>query len=187
MGLKPSIIRVSDKVKIINPEFFIRCGYPKSQKSEIEVVKKEFRHVILNMICSREKCHSFDIDRHNHLLEKVCREIAYARLRNMGYGGNERKIYTERLEEHKDKTFRVVSIKFCKTGKYYPPSGPSGGGYYAEDDYESGGLANEKTHKILHIVPFLLPSSMSAHSLRMMDDPLMIETTNVEKVEDSVV
>ncbi len=143
----------------------------------MEVVKKEFGPQIHQMICTKG---FFFSTKKNILFDKVCREIAYARLKNTGFGGSERKIHTERHEEHKDKIFTVIDIKFCKTGIYYSPSG--GGSYYDEyDSYEPGGLDNEKTHKILYLSPAVL-SLISKHHLRAMDDLLMIEATNVEKV-----
>lgn len=172
MEKKASIIRVYDKVKVINPEFFVRCGYPKCQKDEMKTVYREFGPQIKAMICSNRGDRLFEGE--DRLFEKVCREIAYARLRNTGFGGPNRSIYTERLEEHMGECFSVVGIRFCKTGEYYPPSRST----YESDDYDPGGLCDEKTHKILSLSPL---AKRLASGFFMGDKPLMIEASNVEK------
>ena len=124
MTKKRSIIRMYDRVKIINPEFFIRCGYPKCQEDEMKVVIKEFGYQIHRMIEPGPGAAANGLAWHGdeRLFEKVCREIAYARLKNMGFGGGKRTIHTERREEFMGKTFSVTKVKICKTGSYYPPS-----------------------------------------------------------------
>jgi len=166
---KAAIIRQGDVVKIIVPEFFIRCGYPKDIKEEAETVKKEFKNDLIKMMGLKDVLdwsHRSDSAKY---LDKVCREIAYARLKMGGFGGKDRTIHTETIEDLKGKEFTVTGIKFCKTGVYFPPTG----GYNSYDgdwDYDPGYLANEITHKIL-----TLSSGIRVSELK-------IEAVNVEKI-----
>lgn len=41
MSKEKVVYRYGDKVRVVNPEFFIRCGYPKTIESESDVVYQE--------------------------------------------------------------------------------------------------------------------------------------------------
>ena len=166
------IIRKGDKIRIIKPYFFIRCGYPKSNDTEtntvIEKYEKQIKEMVYDQTTPSSVFNTQHIDR--HLLTKIAKEIAYARLRINGFGGAERTIHTKHLEELKDKEYTVGEIKYHKTGTYSPPS--HSGDYYEE--YEPATLENAKTHKILSLTP------IGVHIFDRYD--LRIEAANVEKI-----
>lgn len=167
--MKKDIIRVGDWVKVVNPQEFIRCGYPLSfQDEKTEVYEKyskkveEFLHneIGLGVKLFGDLKSLTEVDA---AVDKICGAIAYETLKRKGFGGRSRQIYTKENKNILGKEGCVSRIKFHKTGEYYSPSG---GGEY---DYESGGLRNEKTHKILEVNVFF-------------DTVFKIEAVNVEKV-----
>ena len=165
--LDPKIIRVDDIVRIDNPEMFIRCGYPLCINDMCEEIEKHFKNVIEDLIYSVSNGDEFvrRDDRENHsdkwgtirpILHsnddygRIYRELAYRRLQGKNFGGNERKVFTEKVESVRGKKARVVGIKFVKTGIRH--NGYSGYDYsYGNHDYEPPYLSDEKTHKILQI------------------------------------
>lgn len=152
--LDPEIIRVGDTIKVVNPQMFIRCGYNMELETEtiniIERFKPEIEHLMTKVKASGDDC-----------IDKVAKALAYFRIRQAQFGGKERQIFTEPHEELQDKKFKVQNINFVKTGKYFPPEG-------WDEGFSSGGLENEKTHKILTIYT--------------LNEALKIEACNVEKV-----
>lgn len=172
---RTKVIRRGDKVCIVTPDFFVRCGYPKSIESEAAIVLEKFGSIIRGMIRDPMKPDSYlDLYSDLSLVGKVCREVAYARLRVNGFGGTTRSIHSKRQDDLSGKEFVVADISFCKTGKYVAPSGGSSGPCGDEYEYDPGFLANEKTHKIL---------SLSARSLcDGIGTGLRIDALNVEKV-----
>src|ERR1035437_6191904 len=48
--LDPKIIRIGDKIKIINPEIITRVGYPMSFNDAIEDVEKIYRNEIIDFL-----------------------------------------------------------------------------------------------------------------------------------------
>lgn len=175
----PSIIRRGDIVQINNPEMFIRCGYPLSLKKMSEEVGLAFGDTIRDLIQSAiGKAHGFDQATYDFVIQK----LAYLRLKEMGFGGEERKIYTEKNELLKGVRARVVDIFFVKTGLRSPG--------YRDYDYYSGGydaeppyLADQKTHKILRI-NILQESSEQIRSLS--DGNRRIEAINVTKIIEGI-
>ena len=137
----PNIIRVGDIVNIVNPRIFIRCGYNLTKddlRPEIDEKYGKQIHAFIKSIPIL-KSRSYD---------SVRDVIVYDYMVHKRFGGNERKIFTEIKEISKDKKYRVVSIKFVKTGIYVPGSTSWTGEY---EDFFPPYLSYEQTHKILSI------------------------------------
>jgi len=189
------IIRVQDFVKIDNPLMFVRCGYPKCLESETAVVLKEYGDKIDVLLEATTVVSGVNPlvpgmtrtislrgdDRWENEREKIAKTIAYSRLKLHGFGGRERTIYTKEMPELAGCIVMVDSIKYVKTGKYYPPC--DGENYEGEYDWESGGLENEKTHKILSIRFSCYCPDPRPLRLKLEDNPLAIEDCNVIKVQ----
>lgn len=135
---KKNIIRVGDKVKVIIPDFFIRCGYPATVSSKSAEILEQFEipiQMLLEKLNIPKDSYVFD-----KVLHKICNELAWGTLKIEGFGGNERQIFTKYNEHKLNKEFIVRKIKRVKTGFYskgdneYPPY-----------------LSQEKTHKLLHL------------------------------------
>jgi hypothetical protein len=182
---KKNIIRVGDMVKIISPEFFIRCGYPLTIDMERENVRKNYQDKINKFIYelvqeevsksspNKTVTHGF-YDREFYRTEnEIANALAYAFINAKKFGGYERKIYTEHHEDIRDKILRVSSIFFVKTGTYSP------GHWYScldEEDWEPACLVKEKTHKILSLdCGYITSDSCNGTG---------IEAANVEKVQE---
>jgi mannose-6-phosphate isomerase class I len=70
MKKSDNIIRVGDTVKIVNPQFFVRVGYPKSVSEETEIVFEKHRIEI------EEFLKKFNVDDWI-AIQKVAAGIAY--------------------------------------------------------------------------------------------------------------
>lgn len=158
--LDPKIIRAGDKVKIVNPEVFVRCGYPLCKADLKEEIYQHYGKLIEDIMYSVGKGNKL-ISRNEESLfpaadimidpfnNKFIDELASIRLRAKKFGGNERKIFTKRYEDLKDKVFYVRGTRFVQTGFYVPGDSSQ---YYSEyDDFTPPYLDKAKTHKILII------------------------------------
>lgn len=146
---RDDIIRVGDNVKIVNPEIYVRCGYPWNKDYAIEnLIDVSEKLDLLDLLCVDYKLdrfgEGFDITDTNHYklrtYEKMLDEFAYLKLREKGFGGSSRKIITVR-----DETKLGVECVVIK--KFYKHSG--------EHDSSDGCnfLSKTKVHKILDIYP----------------------------------
>jgi hypothetical protein len=159
--LDPKIIRIGDEVKVINPETFLRCGYPLTKLDLYEETMEKHSDQV-DFLLSHTGMH----DPKYHLVKyKIIDALAYGFLKQRRFGGHERKIYTDTWKELHNKIGVVRKIKFVKTGIYN-----HGGHGLDVDDYEPPFLSSVGTHKILLIyVP-------------IMGVVTRIEADNVEKI-----
>jgi hypothetical protein len=154
--MKKEIIRSGDVVKIINPEFFLRCGYPLSLKDGIKLIMEDEKDKeCFENLCNRfgiigRSLDSLDGIRLPRDYYKMLDILAYWKVRQKGFGGRERKIYTRRVEEAKGHEFEVRSKKMVVTGNYV---------HGREDrewesghiEYEPPYLADMESHMILYL------------------------------------
>lgn len=165
--LNPNVIRVDDYVKIVTPDFFIRCGYPLTKEIVKEtLLTKEKKLKILQLL--EIKTETLDFIEENKTYQKILDELAYHILKQNEFGGKERKIYTETLQDLTNKEYRVISKSVKKTGFYKPSSYY---GYY-EPEYEPAFLEKEKGNVIL---------TLNCYSYKF-KDWLKIEAKNVIKI-----
>lgn len=165
MSKSKEVFRYHDRVRIINPEVFIRCGYPLTKQMIKDTMTKEQLDAIHTMF------HSFGIitdisklppDQIAFGLRTYIERIddkAFSRVRDViagcileqeGWGGKERKIYTERREDLLNATATVHDKRVVKTGTHV--SGYTYRGYFdSYDDYEPPRLDCEETHVILKV------------------------------------
>lgn len=191
--LDPNIIRVDDTVKIINPVFVTRCGYPLGIIDMEKEIEEQFGKAIDDLMNKvggividdlRDKFGRNDspvIRKRNKIFHNIIREMAYIRLQAKNYGGKERTLHTKIIEELKGKETRVVRIQIVKTGIYESATG--GFDYYGESEYEPAYLINPKTHKILTLGLCNNSEGEWVHEwIRDFANNLKIEATNVEKI-----
>jgi len=155
------LIRVSDKVKVIKPDFFVRCGYPMDLDEETNKVLKEFGKDVFDIMqkvgvkdtfkqpLNYHILTSFKKEQSSRSMMKICREIAYAKCKSNKFGGNQRQIYTQSVPEFQGQVFTVCDTKIVKTGTYIPASFYNS--YGDGDEYEPPELCKQKTHKILKV------------------------------------
>ena len=164
MSKRKNVIHANDRVKIINPLIFVRCGYPltidivkdtiitQEQKDAVIVMLKSFG---INYVPTdlNKTCELLDLSGWNDsgdAYDKILYEMSRIVLRQQRWGGVERKVYTEFRPDLINVTCQVVNKRVVKTGVH-----ESGGGYtydyWGEADYQSPYLSNEKSHIILEI------------------------------------
>ena len=187
----PEIIRVGDIVQINNPECFVRCGYPLSLDDVCEEIYQLYSDKIERFIdeivkVDENKTPRFTVTRTTQKpYEKIVRKLAYIRMRNKEFGGNERRIFTERRESLKDAEAEVIKIKIVKTGDYVKATGGYG-------EYEPPYLENQKTHKILYLDVRKQKQSCTksgflyAQEYEYYDYDLAIENIHVTKIIDEL-
>lgn len=148
--LDSSIIREGDEIKIIIPEYVERVGYPLTKSLIIESMTLEQKNKLHRTIAEIFNLEHYSGDPSlvfyddkddNRLLYAIADRI----LKEKGWGGRDRKIYTKTDESYKDQVYTVCKKKVVKTGKYNHGSNwhdPWTGDY----DYEPAYLSDEKTH-----------------------------------------
>lgn len=186
----PNIIRIEDEVKIIIPNFFIRCGYPLSFQEAEEIIKKEYRKEIIAFL------NSFSFTRINDFLpldhaidnlkcfKKIVSSLAYDYINSKNFGGCERKIYTKEFSKYKNMIMVVDDIKFVKTGNY--TMGSKYHSYDNEYDYDPPELREQKTHKLIHVhskkIRSIFNFKMNEYEVLDSTCSSWIEVINVEKI-----
>lgn len=140
---KNIVFHIGDRVRIIKPEIFIRCGYPKIKLDfPVTVTEKE---KISNFLQSLGIKHDSLYYIPNSSLEKICDEISYLRLRQANFGGENREIHTTSDFNLLNQIGQVVGKRVVKTGVY-------SSAYIDYDGYsQSAFLENEKSHVILKL------------------------------------
>lgn len=171
----PNIV-VGDTVKIVKPEFFIRCGYPMDFWAEVERIKAEKGAEIGAFLKSQGI--RYDGERVERTLtiafDKVAKAIAFAWVKQSKFGGNYRKIYTHPIHSRVGQFTVVDEVRFVKSGTLSPGHTDQYG------EYDPPYLSGEKTHRILK-------TGMLGSWPGMRDpeheDYLWIEADNVELAE----
>lgn len=190
--LDPSVIRIGDRIKVINPLFVERVGYPLSFKDGCEKAEELYTDKIksfLDDLFPKESSKiegmilSVDTDWKKMVVyDKIVNALGYYYLQLEGFGGKERKLFLKERPMFKDDYFYVSNIGIAQTGTYYSPSGCYDS--YGESDWEPGGLSNRKTHKILQLTRgncLVWPYSCNGKK-NLELEALCIEACNVEKI-----
>ena len=190
--LSPNIIRIGDTVKITNPEIISRIGYPMSFEDARKEIKELYHNEIIEMFNKTiykqilDESSKFNLNvrikawNGDVTYEKIVSSLAWIHIQSKGFGGKERRIYSEQRQELIGITAKVINIMIRKTGIYFSPSG----GYDSwSGEYESepGGLEKEKTHKILEL-DYWHPNEIT--QLGAKSNYILIEACNVEKIPE---
>jgi len=169
---KREVIRRGDVVRIVNPEFFIRCGYPLSLKDGIKMIMEDEKGLkalcdavdvilrdddkdvrdsksptgFINMFNSR----AFSFGHTSRNFRNIVKILAYYKIRSKNFGGRERRILTKKIEGAKGHDFKVLSKKMVVTGNYIPGS-RAGSTPYGDYEAEPPYLDDQKSHMILYL------------------------------------
>lgn len=138
------VYRIGDRVRIVNPKFVLRVGYPQTAgdlfKGFRDHPKLHEAAVLLGIIPER-----------GELPHRVANEFAsgaaLAANRYQGFGGKQRSIHYYAEPTAESYTSEIYRKRVVQTGTYYPPAG--GGGGWDDYWYEPGGLDDRKTHVLL--------------------------------------
>lgn len=165
-----NLIRIGDKVKVINPDIVDRCGYPLTRQIVKDtMITKEQKDAIITMmrafsggtpipiveelpqdlfyVQQDDVPPDVDFDTYDKILDSFVFQI----LKDKNFGGRERILHITHRESLRDKAGWVSERKVVKTGTY-----KGGGGSYSYDgdfDYEPPYLDNEETHVLFKFRP----------------------------------
>jgi hypothetical protein len=171
---KQTIYHVGDKVRIVEPLQVVRVGYPLTMTDASNAAEEEYADKILPFMRDLgliQNDHFGGMNFDGRLYNDLLNALASHWIRSKGFGGKERKIYTEVNERLRGTSgWTVLSKRHVKTGTYC--SGGYSGGYDGEPDYDPPYLSNEQTHTLLTIEPPDWKLSLTA---------IEIEAVNVEK------
>ena len=192
------VFKCCDIIRIKNPEFVLRVGYPWDKDYvKKHVITPEQKEAIEDMFSK----FGFGVKTEDGYLapvnawfgtahDKILDEMAYWILKEKGFGGSERKLHTVLKEKYRDKLAEVRFKRVVKTGTYQYGSR---GSYYEPDDYSPPYLSNEKSHVLLNVEIFS-DDEMWAHYnvFSTEDDDISnknprgyeIDSTNVEFVRE---
>lgn len=147
--MKKPVFKIGQKVKIINPEIFVRCGYPLTIEDELKLITNEEKMAILKLLPSHNN-YNFLYHKYDSHLDKILSEIAFCRLKEKGFGGPERKIYTEHRPALLNKIVTIENKRVVKTGKY--EKGYTSG--WETPEYNPPFLGKEKSNVLLKFYDF---------------------------------
>ena len=176
--LNPNIIRIGDKVKIIKPFIFIRCGYPMSKKDIKESLSKEKLDLLENFVYNFTGL-TRDVFTPNYradnIIDKVKDQLAFGILVANGFGGNTRSIHSKERPELLNITGVVRTRRVVRTGVHERGSRDQETGYY-DPSY----LGNVKSHII-----FGIDIDLNYDMIGFIDDfDINIEGINLEKIHE---
>ena len=182
---------IGSKVKIINPVFVTRVGYPKTADDFLDKAERVLQESKLVGPKKWNGLNGYGPQRRHWRYEKLIRAYANILLAENNWGGRERTIHTVKYPQFEGQEVTVIDNRAAKTGKYYSAS--SSYSYEGDYDYEPAGLADMKHHNLVavdmynckQIVPFsqnnlspFLHKPWSAEHSSIM----IIELENLEKV-----
>ena len=126
-------------VKVVNPEFLVRCGYPstiENAKNKLSEVFKEKNKRTISKFLGQSFTSLKEDD-----IDKIINIVARSYNKNvLHFGGVERKIYKDVIGQYEGKKFRIISNKpkIHKTGIYQCGHTTC----YHDEDYEPPYLSN---------------------------------------------
>lgn len=168
-----TVIKVGDKVQIINPVIITRIGYDFTYEDACKEVLENYTEDISTLL--RKTGFKFKL-MNNYAWEKAEKKIvgaiAYNLVGTKIKTGNERKLYTEINENLRDVIVTVTAKKNVKTGIYYPAVCSEPTSFGGDYDYDPGGLKDPKTHVVLTINT----------GNRYTEYDILIEQSNVKKI-----
>jgi len=141
------IIREGDRVRVINPVFVTRVGYPK-QPSDYAGLVTVAHGAALEAIFKPYA----DSGKAKRIRKRLEQDLAYLQARDDNFGGRERTLHFLVVPDRKGAELNVGKVVTRKTGTYYPPSiSYKYISYDQGDDWAPGGLADEKTHRLASV------------------------------------
>ena len=193
--MKKRIFKVGDTVKVINPQEFIRCGYPLSYQEAEEYIENNHTDKIFNIFKAirgaDQSTDNYDVfadyDRHQYTkaYRRVVEGLALEYLEYKNYGGKIRSVHSKYNNELEKVIAKVTAVKVCQSGKYVSAcQGGSYGLYEGEYEYSPPYLTEVKMHRILHCS--VIPTNNSSFIHLLYQSQFRIEDINVELVKEEV-
>lgn len=170
-------MKVGDIVKIVNPEMLIRVGYPETLESAKEKLNDWVKAKTGKDIYADIKAHyPFLLDLNGEILKEFAKQFNKNHLK---FGGNDRKVYTKRVDEYENKFAKIIGRKTRQTGTREANNKPKGRRYI---------LNYQKTHVFFELA-LIQGAASSAPTFLGLNDystigsrekGLLIERNNLE-------
>jgi len=142
MGKSRNIIRVGDRVRVVNPVVVVRVGYPKCLADyEKEVREKLGFQLTQLLLAAGVPEHELDSSRSGR---KILSELAYCLGNKDRWGGRLRSLHTVEVPELRVQDFTVLEMRTAFTGVH-----ESGSGQW--DDYSPPCLGHAKAHRLARL------------------------------------
>lgn len=144
------IYRIGDKVKVTNPQVFVRVGYPLTLEKAFDRVAEVYDQQVTNFCREIEvNINPFLVSHEtSKLYNEVMQAVASWYMRDQNFGGKERSIYTEFQKQLQNSgPWLITKKRRIKTGTYN--SGSYNYDYDGEPDYVPAYLSPEKSHVLL--------------------------------------
>lgn len=139
------VYRVGDRIRIVNPQFVERVGYPTVWTSYFETYKTHPKLIEAMALLGLD-------NPGGRAMREFAEGAARAANRLAGFGGRERTIHYFKYDgmDYAGEITAVLAKRVVRTGVYYPPSGGKiWTDYGYEYDYQDGGLDDAKSHVLL--------------------------------------
>jgi len=152
---KKIVFRPGDKIKIVNPEIFVRCGYTLNKEEGLKLITEEEKKKVSELVelnypltdLFYQYSNSSDMAK-TRVYDEILDRLAYLKIKQAGFGGQDRKIFTKLEEKYKDSICVVDSKRVVNTGiRDCHQEGDWETGYYASIPY----LRRQKSHVILKV------------------------------------
>lgn len=144
------------RVKIIKPDFFLRCGYPMDHTATKQEIIKEYTadiNALVAKVIGRPVI-AVALVAPSKVIDDIAGRLAFAKLSSCGFGGRKRSIYTESRPEFEGTVHTVLGTRFVVTGTYEPGFG----GSPWDSEPEPPQLVNQQRHRIFDLGPFEIES-----------------------------
>jgi len=168
--MKPNIIRINDRVRVVEPLVVIRVGYPKTVADYLPEVIAKSGAALRSAIWAAGG--------DDGVVDKTIREIAYLVAKADGFGGTDRQLFTEVHEELRGLETYVDGLRNRYTGTYHHGSYSSAGSswYGYEENWEPAYLDPMVCHRVATLSAWV---GNPFPSMKLID----IETRNLEKIK----
>ena len=146
------VIRVGDRVKIVTPKRFIRCGYLHDMefyKNLLAPLAVDIEALVVKARATADMAARppfFTTKPYPQLLQALAYQVAL----DDSFGGADRTIHEEDVPEWQDLECTVSGISTVVTGTRCS-GGYCGGSYYDNDEYEPPSLDDQKRWRILDL------------------------------------
>jgi len=166
-----TVFHIGDIVKIVNPEIFIRVGYPLGLENVREELDKYDSHITVLMNITDMPWYNSGAE--YKIRAGIKRSLGFGILARRNFGGNERKIYTQKYD------FLEINEKMVVTGKKIVRTGVRD--TYKDSEYGGSRAYLDKVKS--HVILTLRKLVNELGYKKEFQPTYLIEDKNVEKLK----
>lgn len=162
---KPVVIRAGDRVRVVDPRWVLRVGYPKTAADYLAATcerhEAALREIYGYKATRPTLAATLAVDFPGYKppsaeervskmpppLRRALWDLAYLACERDGFGGKERRVHLSApMPDWEGAEFEVASVRSAMEGDYFPPY--YGRNYWGESDNEPGGLTNPRVRRL---------------------------------------